>query len=133
MSEFSIPELPRARVLKLVERIAPLVLHEGQLHHIAPCDPWTVAYSWSPVLRHVAVRLELISSHRTLCRFAAPSFFKPTIAEVLAQIPHGEDIVAFHVVHPGRIEPDAEAAYAAGFHTATTRIYRRLVAATEAT
>ena len=126
----SIPAISRERVIELVEQIQPLVERDGELWRIAPCDPWKVAFSWSPSLRSRATGLEAVRTIRTLHTFGAPVFFKPTVAEVLAQLPDDlEGVVAFSTEGPDDADDlnrEIEALNA-GFHVATTTLYRREV------
>ncbi len=127
--QFSIPPISRERVIELVERIHPLVEKHGHLWHIAPVDPWHFAFTWSPTLRHQALDFVPGICFPTLHAYGAPVFFKPSIAEVLAQIPEDiiDDVDAFSVKGPEDMadlnkERDA---LNAGFHVAQTTLYKR--------
>ncbi len=126
--KLAIPPISYERVIELVEGIHPVVKHDERLWYIESVDPWKTAFNWDPTLRREATDLEPLQTVRTLHTYGAPVFFKPSIAEVLAQLP--EDIagvVAFSVRGPA----DADAlnteleALNAGFHVATTTLYRR--------
>ena len=127
---FSIPPISRERVIELVERIHPLVEKHGSLWHIAPVDPWEIAFSWGPTLRHEALDFVPGVTFPTLHAYGAPVFFKPSIAEVLAQIPEEiiDEVDAFSVKGPeGAAELRKESkALNAGFHVAQTTLYKKV-------
>jgi hypothetical protein len=52
---------------------------------IEPCDPRKVAFTWEPKPTKEA-RVRQLGHMITYHRFGAPSLFKPSIAEVIAQI-----------------------------------------------
>ncbi|MEZ0262450.1 MAG: hypothetical protein ACAH80_15705 [Alphaproteobacteria bacterium] len=60
---------------------------KGVPHFIKPCDIQTKAFTWDPVLTEPAKGLTELESIVTYHNSGAPSFFKPDISEVLAQIP----------------------------------------------
>ena len=64
---------------------------------------------------------------RTLHTYAYYGFFKPSIAEVLAQIPSHlvDSVIAFETKGPGDADDlnDDRSALNAGFHAATTILY----------
>ena len=129
LMNFSIPPISRERVLELVERIHPLVERDEKLWHIAPCDPWKIAFSWDPTLRRPALDFVPGISFPTLHTYGAPVFFKPSIAEVLAQIPEEliDEVDAFSVKGPDTaadLNKNIDALNA-GFHVATTTLYKR--------
>lgn len=132
---FQIPEISDAKLAILLRRLTPLVEYAGALWTIKLPDPRRVAFTWNPIRIDRALDLEETVWIRTLHRYGAPSFFKPSIAEVLAQIPSAlvnwpgdlSSLAAFSVKGP-----DTQAdlmknsdALNAGFHVATTTLYRR--------
>ena len=123
-----IPKISDERLEELVKRIKPVVKHRGKvLCYIKACDPRTIAFSWSPKFLSPAQGLKLITSIQTLHTFAYYGFFKPTIAEVLAQIPVEliDTVTAFEVVGPqtaADLNREQKALHA-GFHVATTNLY----------
>ena len=131
---FTIPPITKERVLELIERIHPLVERHGQLWHIAPCDPWSVAFTWSPKLRSPAHGFVPALTFPTLHTYGAPVFFKPSIAEVLAQLDAHlpadvlADVDAFSVKGPddaADLNKNRDALHA-GFHVAQTTVYKRV-------
>lgn len=92
----------------------------GDLYYIKKVNPRNVAYTWDPQPAEKAkglVKHKDITTHHT---YGYYGFFKPSIAEVLAQIPEAdlETVCAFEYVY-GTAEITGE------YHSATTRLYRR--------
>ena len=85
----SIPEITDDEVNGLLLVARPLVRdREGVLHFIAWVHPRKVAFNWDPTYLHpVNLSLQQIGQFQTLHTYGAPMFFKPSAAEVLAQIP----------------------------------------------
>lgn len=108
-------------------------LGQGQkARHLAfmkPVDPYNQAFSWSPVAAEPAPGLVPYATIKTLHRYAYYGFFKPSIAEVLSQIP-AELVgraVGFTCDGPETSDDlNAELiALDAGFQVATTTLYER--------
>lgn len=116
--EEKIPELSKKRLEKLVKKIKPLVrfvvkfrtgefeLELGKdgkpkraygnplywaLFEIEPVDPMRTAYTWDPKPTKMREDVACFDIIRTYHKYGAPFLFKPSIAEVLAQIP--EDVI----------------------------------------
>ncbi len=129
LQRFSIPEISDEQVAELGRTIYPVVERDGKLYRIEPVDPRKVAFTWLPTITDEAPRLEQVAVVSTLHEYAASVFFKPSIAEVLAQIPpeYLGRIVAFKTnCNPDNINewPDEERiAMSQGFHTAKTTLY----------
>jgi hypothetical protein len=137
-----IPPITDERLAALAARIRPVV-HGAvpgsggrprvleELWYIAPVDPRSVAFTWEPVPTERAERLHHLRTIHTLHTYGAPSFFKPSIAEVLAQIPADLDdslIVAFKTEGFGDVQairavPHGHAAFMAGYHIGVTTFY----------
>lgn len=127
---FEIPPITDARLKELAKRIKPVVrTSKGELFYIKPCDLRGAAFTWGPVHTRKATALVKHATITTLHTFGFYGFFKPSVAEVLAQIPEKllENTIAFEVIGPA----DADAlnkhidALNAGFHTASTYLYTR--------
>jgi hypothetical protein len=124
-------ELTDEQLATLVAKVTPLVRRGDSLHNVdfSRIDPRNVAFTWTQAVTDVALNLEQHSIITTLHTFGAPSFFKPTIAEVLEMLPEDlpSDIVAFEVVGPHdsgdlvhqRVATDR------GYHVARTILYAR--------
>lgn len=124
---FAIPPLTAAKLKELAARIVPLVERDGALWYIEPVDLTNVAFSWDPKLVRKAEGLTPIGLIRTLHTYGYYGMFKPSIAEVLAQIPESylEKTVAFRVVGPDTADDlnREKEALNAGFHVAETTLY----------
>lgn len=119
-----IPEVPEERIRELAERIKPVI--NGR--YIKPVDLFKVAYTWDPKLAKRAVNLEPVRDITTYHTFGYYGFFKPSIAEVLAQIPADllEKVVAFEIIGSPTTADDLNresVALNAGYHVAVTRLY----------
>jgi len=103
-----LPKISDGRLEELMKEIKPVVRHsrritsrddklvrdgEGDLYFIEDVDPRGVAFTWDPKPARMAeeVNPNSYKSIETIHSYGAPVFFKPSIAEVLAQIPE-EDI-----------------------------------------
>lgn len=115
-------------------RIAPLAFTRGKdeyLSHIKPVDPYSVAFTWDPKFTKPAddMNPKPIGTIKTLHRYAYYGFFKPSIAEVLSQIPDDlvERTAGFSVSGPDSADDlnDELLALDAGFHIATTTLYEK--------
>ncbi|MBI4118791.1 MAG: hypothetical protein HY452_00830 [Parcubacteria group bacterium] len=136
-----IPKIPKKRIKELAKRIKPVVRFarganglfessEGHLFHIKPVDLFGIAYTWDPKPTDKATGLKRLCDIRTYHTYGYYGFFKPSIAEVLAQIPteHLTEVVAFEIVESPETAGDLNReheALNAGYHVATTRLYVR--------
>lgn len=126
-----IPEVPQERIKELAERIRPVVefARKGKCY-IEPVDLFRIAYTWDPKSADKAKGLKPLCDITTHHTFGYHGFFKPSIAEVLAQIPaeHLDKVVAFEIVEGPETADDLDRereALNAGYHVATTRLYVR--------
>lgn len=125
-----IPKITDERLAALAARIKPVVRNRNNaLAYVAPCDLRNEAFTWDPKITRRADNLVKHATIRTLHTYGYYGFFKPSIAEVLAQIPADliEQTVAFETVGPADADAinEESAALNAGFHVATTRLYGR--------
>lgn len=82
-----VPHISNKKLKRMRTIVKPIVRDEnGHLHRIKPCHPKNVAFTWEPKLQdEVAVKeIGRIKTHHYCAYYG---FFKPSIAEVLAQIP----------------------------------------------
>jgi hypothetical protein len=111
------------------EHIFPVIPKGGKLFHIKPVDLHKTAFTWDPKLREEADGLRVLTTIRTLHGYGYHGFFKPSIAEVLVQIPDDliADVVAFSTDGPNSADDfnDDLLALDAGYHVATTTLYGR--------
>jgi hypothetical protein len=126
-----IPAVSREAILELGKRIKPVIDFGGSYGkcYIEPVDLFTIAYTWDPKRARKAVGLEQICDITTYHTWAYYGFFKPTISEVLAQIPaaHLEAVSAFEIIKRPENADDLnkeKVALNAGYHVAVTRLYR---------
>lgn len=136
-----IPKVPKRRIQKLAERIKPVVRFakgeeglfrspKGFPYHIKQVDLFDVSYTWNVEPTNRVVDLKPLCEIRTYHGYGHYSLFKPSIAEVLAQIPaeHLDRVVAFEIVVAPETADDLNRegeACDAGYHVATTRLYTR--------
>ena len=125
---FEIPTKTDAELAKLVKKTRPLVRNkDGNLCTIKQPDLRQTAFTWDPKgLRKVKGTAVEVAWKNTLHTFGYHGFFKPSIAEVLCQMPEGLDADGFEVIGP----EDADdlnkemPALNEGFHVATTIFYK---------
>ena len=93
---------------------------EGDLYYIEDVNPRNVAFTWDPKPKDEAIGLKELSQIKTFHTYGYQGFFKPSIAEVLAQIPDSllERTVAFETVSES-VEFEGQ------YHLALTRLYSR--------
>jgi len=137
-----IPDVPEDRIRELAKRIKPVVRFsislpggflfypDGIPFYIRKVDLFDIAYTWSPKPRWPATRLTPLQDITTYHSWGHYSLFKPSIAEVLAQIPANllDRVVAFEIIKQPETADDLNQnieAMHAGFHVATTRLYAR--------
>ena len=126
-----IPPIDGERLAELVERIKPIVdfPRKGKCY-IKPVDPSKVAYTFDPKPTEPAGDLVTLDDITTYHGYGYYGIFKPSIAEVLAQIPTEliDRVVAFEIIDWPRDASDLNRereALDAGYHVATTRLYGR--------
>lgn len=127
-----IPEITDERLKELMDQIKPVIEFDGAKHYIRKCHPRNEAYTWDAKKAAKAPPLKEVASIRTYHRYGHPSMFKPSIAEVLAQVADQvpeealADIIAFEIVKRPMEAKDLneeKRALNAGFHVATTVLY----------
>lgn len=98
-----IPRVTPEQVESLLARLTPLVKDEaGKLRTIELPNAFNQAYTWSPVLKDTVERstLKLVARFHSLHTAGYIALFKPSLAEVLAQLPADlpESACAFELV-----------------------------------
>lgn len=126
LAERGIPAIDDDRLVELVARCIPV---DAQTHRsIELTDLRRTASTWSPSLGDEVRGLVPAKVVKTLHTYGATIFFKPSIAEVLAQAPDDVDrYVAFSTAGPGGADdmnrfPECTNA---GYHVAKTTFYVR--------
>jgi hypothetical protein len=125
-----IPQISNERIAEMLTTIKPMVYDEGG---VVPCtfdavDPRAVSFIWSPDGLRPVHGIEPWRQVRTLHTYGSPALFKPSIAEVLAQLTGDlTGVVGFTITGPQDAdELNAEReALNAGFHVATVTLWRR--------
>ena len=125
----NVPKMPRRSIRKLAERIKPVVTFkdEGSCY-IKPVDLFSESYSWDPEPAGKATGLKPLCDITTYHPYGYYGSFKPSIAQVILQIPkeHRDKVIAFEIVkYPETaddLDPESEI-FNSGFHVATTRLY----------
>lgn len=133
MIEAGIPEISDSLLADRATMVEPLVDRDGQLWHILPIGELrSVSFTWSEDwTRTMDSDLVPAKQVRTLHTFGYYGFFKPSIAEVLAQAPDDlHEYAAYSIEGPKdavelRLYPEA---IDAGYHVATVTYYRRKAA-----
>lgn len=118
---------------KLVEawcdKVRPLIVKGGRLHHfVNTADHWSQTYPWSAEPSGEATGLTEVARVWTLHSYGYYGFFKPSVAEVLQQIPESlfPDVDYFVVLGPYDVDDlNTTTHYISdGFHVAQTNLYR---------
>jgi hypothetical protein len=133
-----IPAIADDVLEEMAQRMMPVVHKDGAFWQVAlpvPKAGQTLAHTlritahlWKPQLLPLVPGLRELARVRTYHTFSFYGFFKPTIAEVLAQVPPHllTDVQAFKVVDGPQTADDLNrerAATEAGYHVATTVFY----------
>lgn len=84
-----IKKLPDDEIVELLKRITPVITKDGKLTTIGlPPTLWNTAFLWSPtVLETIEVPLYELAIIETYHTCGYIMFFKPSISEVISQIP----------------------------------------------
>ena len=130
-----IPTISDARLAELAAQIKPAgrKLENGALCYIKPGHLRNEAFQWSPKWGSRVVKPVKMATVRTLHTYGFYGFFKPSVAECIAQIEADlspemlAQAIAFEVRGPSDAKAlnDESAALNAGFHVATTIVYGR--------
>jgi len=132
MGKSWIPAISNTKLAKLCARIRPIVTFpELGKRYISFVDPRNVSYLWDPTATNEEVEgiaeLKAITTYHT---FGFYGLFKPSIAEVIAQIPEDllDQVVAFEIIKSPEDAEDLKRerkATSAGYHVAVTMLYRK--------
>jgi hypothetical protein len=98
--EAVIPKITDEELHRRAEKIKPLIkVDDGKYFRIKDVDLHKIAFTWSPKYEGEPVQAEEVRVIHTDHLCGRPSLFKPSIAEVLAQIPEGlvDKIAAFAI------------------------------------
>jgi len=132
-----IPKISDKKLEELCKRIKPVVRYvrmwfggkseyesddRGDLYYIKDVDPRGVAFTWDPKKKKKAKGLEKICDIETFHTYGYYGFFKPSIAEVISQIPEEylDEVAAFET------STDCSMDYVNdGYHATMTTLYRK--------
>lgn len=119
------------KLSKLNDRIIPIIEKDGKKYtckkKYSLTDIKQTSYIWADedFTKEVDVsNLKILSHVKMLHKYSYPGFFKPSIAEVLSQIPEKflNDTVAFEIIDTYQMCGDA---FDDGYHTSSVRLYGR--------
>jgi len=123
-----IPKLSQEELQKRAGRIKPVVGFNGSQYYIHDVDIAQVSFIWDPKKKNKAKGLVALCEILTYHTYGHPMLFKPSIAEVLSQIPdtHLDKVIAFQIVgQPESVEDLNQygAITNSGYHMAITQLY----------
>ena len=130
VNKLSIPKISDEKICELSKAIQPLFKtgENKELHWMKPVDPRNVAFTWDSESAGAATKVEPYKTIRTLHTYGYYGFFKPSIAEVLAQLPEEEigTVVGFSTDGPNDVDElnKEKEALNQGFHVGKTTLYR---------
>jgi hypothetical protein len=125
--ELGIPQLPRERVLELSARMRPVYMLGGGLSYMKPVDEFRTAFTWDPDPDGPAEGLSELARIRTRHTCGYHGFFKPSIEEVVSQIPKDmlDRVVAFRTIAEEGGDDGVIILRGGRGHEATTVLYGR--------
>ena len=125
-----VPEITEEKLMCLVYKIIPVIRKGNKLYLIELPDLRNTAYTWEPKITKESDTLEEVTRIKTNHYCGYYGFFKPSIAEVLAQIP--EDLIgkidAFEIIGDIDSGTDTEVKIfnEGNGHLATTILYKKI-------
>jgi hypothetical protein len=125
-----IPKLSEEELEKRAQTIKPVIRFDGTLHYIEDVHLSNVSHIWSPVKKDVASGLLPVTNVVTYHTYGYCGLFKPSIAEVLAQVPEEivDQVCAFEIVEKPKSAEDLNRnleALNTGYHFATVQLYKK--------
>ena len=140
MYKISIPEISKEELLARYERIKPIVKLEGKryfLSNFTEDELTKSSYIWM-IKERLGEEFDITKyspmpqyDFECIHKFSMPNLFKPSIGEVLAQIPNLvlDVVCAFEIIQKPESETDLyrnRIALENGFHTSIVRLYRKV-------
>lgn len=122
----NVPKISDEKISEMLEKISPVVLHDNKLFKIKEVHPRNVAFTWDPQPTEEYPNLVEIGRIKTDHLCAYYGFIKPSIAEVLPQIPDEslDEICAFQTVTSSDKKDEQPGLYRSGEgHRLTTILY----------
>ena len=123
--------MSQQRIRELARQIKPVVtFKEEDSCYIKPVDPFSESYLWDPQPTDRATGLSVLCDITTYHPYGYYGSFKPSIAQVILQIPpeHLDKVIAFEIVKHPETADDLDSVneiFNFGYHVATTRLYVR--------
>ena len=95
-----VPEITEERLNTLIKKIVPVVRENNKLYKIEIPDLRKIAYTWDYKITEECNNLKEVMRIKTNHYCGYYGLFKPSIAEVLAQIPENliNKVVAFEII-----------------------------------
>jgi hypothetical protein len=124
-----VPEISDILLNKLIKKIVPVIRKEDKLYNIELPDLRHTAYTWDTKLKDEHKDLIEVARIKTDHYCGYYGFFKPSVAEVIAQIPEGfiNKICAFEILADmdSGTEDEVKIYSDGNGHQATTILYGR--------
>lgn len=132
---FEIPKMSNEEIAKRYTSIKPIIRKEGKpsyLRNLSNSELENVAYTWLNDSTDYGefvdfTKLSVLTDVKMLHRWRYYGFFKPTVGEVIRQIPkeYLEKVIAFEIIAgPLDIYTTFKAELNAGFHVSIVRLYQ---------
>jgi len=125
-----VPEISEEKLSSLIEKIVPVVRENNKLYQIKIPDLRNVAYTWDYKVVEECKNLKEIVRIKTHHYCGYYGLFKPSIAEVLSQIPEDfiDKVNAFEIISDVCSGTDDETKIfkEGNGHLATTILYEKL-------
>lgn len=102
--KYYIPKLSQEELEQRYKNIKPLIMKDGNLYYIERPECLTsMSFLWNPRLKERVQDLESVTTIKTLHTYGHYALFKPSVKEVLAQIPDNllGTVCAFYLRGPG--------------------------------
>lgn len=94
-----VPPISDELLSERLKRFTVLVQKDGELFRRTPCDPRNIAFTWEKPTEGGPVQFKEVTRTRTKHTCGYHAFFKPSLAEVLAQMPDDVgDANAFFII-----------------------------------
>jgi hypothetical protein len=126
----------KLHIEELARRIKPVARKaDGRPFVCAVRNPLRQAYLWDPQYKKEILHLRPLCDIQTYHSWGYYGFFKPSVAEIIAQIPDDIlDVVAgFEIISWPQTSEDLNSQWGCvveGYHKATTRLYSKVILVT---
>ena len=132
--KIEIPEMSKEDIVKWYSKMRPIVKDEDlprYLRDLKPHELTDVSYTWLTDSSDYAdvvdySKLSALADVKMLHRYGYYVFFKPSVGEVIRQIPleHLEKVVAFEIIcGPIGMNTTFNKEFGAGYHVSIVRLY----------